>query len=293
MLLKPAKGPYFLRVIPFTAQQAPQQKLETCGIYWLPVLRNKKGLVNLSPQSSGFGNNRGYSFSKHLLAIIYYLFTRSTVDLKFIISYWIVVVVTGGKHSTNPPKSDASNSDTTVATSNQINKAGRRQRRMRIPDKPNYPLNLWSIMKNCIGKDLSKIPMPVNFNEPLSMLQRLTEDYEYADILDKAAKCTDPCEQLAYVAAYTISSYATTSNRTGKPFNPLLGETYECDRTDDLAYYFLYAGFIPTGYRKWWRRDRDFVFKLFIDVFSWVAQVHKRTMSQPGMTRISDPLGLD
>ncbi|KAH1019049.1 hypothetical protein HUJ05_006714 [Dendroctonus ponderosae] len=117
-----------------------------------------------------------------------------------------------------------------------VERTGRRQRRMRIPDKPNYPLNLWSIMKNCIGKDLSKIPMPVNFNEPLSMLQRLTEDYEYADILDKAAKCTDPCEQLAYVAAYTISSYATTSNRTGKPFNPLLGETYECDRTDDLGW---------------------------------------------------------
>jgi len=40
-------------------------------------------------------------------------------------------------------------------------------------------------MKNCIGKDLSKIPMPVNFSEPLSMLQRLTEDYEYANILDR------------------------------------------------------------------------------------------------------------
>lgn len=37
----------------------------------------------------------------------------------------------------------------------------RRTRRSRIPDKPNYSLNLWSIMKNCIGKDLSKIPMPV------------------------------------------------------------------------------------------------------------------------------------
>lgn len=36
-----------------------------------------------------------------------------------------------------------------------------RQRRTRIPDKPNYYLNLWSIMKNCIGKELSKIPMPV------------------------------------------------------------------------------------------------------------------------------------
>ncbi|XP_055847104.1 oxysterol-binding protein 1 isoform X3 [Episyrphus balteatus] len=111
-----------------------------------------------------------------------------------------------------------------------------KNRRTRVPDKPNYPLNLWSIMKNCIGKELSKIPMPVNFNEPLSMLQRLTEDYEYADLLDKAAQCSDPCEQLAYVAAFSISSYSTTANRTGKPFNPLLGETYECDRMDDLGW---------------------------------------------------------
>ena len=36
-----------------------------------------------------------------------------------------------------------------------------RKRRSHIPDKPNYSLNLWSIMKNCIGKELSKIPMPV------------------------------------------------------------------------------------------------------------------------------------
>ncbi|XP_040170389.1 oxysterol-binding protein 1 isoform X3 [Anopheles arabiensis] len=111
-----------------------------------------------------------------------------------------------------------------------------RKRRTRVPDKPNYPLNLWSIIKNCIGKDLSKIPMPVNFNEPLSMLQRLTEDFEYSEILDKAAQAKDTCEQLAYVTAFTVSSYSTTSNRTGKPFNPLLGETYECDRTDDLGW---------------------------------------------------------
>ncbi|XP_023716745.1 oxysterol-binding protein 1 isoform X7 [Cryptotermes secundus] len=112
----------------------------------------------------------------------------------------------------------------------------KRSRRTRVPDKPNYPLNLWSIMKNCIGKELSKIPMPVNFSEPLSMLQRLTEDYEYADILDEASRCTDSCEQMAYVAAFTVSSYATTCNRTGKPFNPLLGETYECDRMDDRGW---------------------------------------------------------
>ncbi|CAG9854060.1 unnamed protein product [Phyllotreta striolata] len=137
-------------------------------------------------------------------------------------------------------KTIASNDSTAVknnSDSNLLAQASQsRQRRTRIPDKPHYPLNLWSIMKNCIGKDLSKIPMPVNFNEPLSMLQRLTEDFEYAELLDSAANCTDPCEQLAYVAAFTISSYSTTSVRTGKPFNPLLGETYECDRTDDLGW---------------------------------------------------------
>lgn len=111
-----------------------------------------------------------------------------------------------------------------------------KKRRTTVPEKPNYPLNLWSIIKNCIGKDLSKIPMPVNFNEPLSMLQRLTEDFEYAELLDSAAKCKSPSEQLAWIAAFTISSYSTTANRTGKPFNPLLGETYELDRTEDLGW---------------------------------------------------------
>ncbi|CAN7985836.1 unnamed protein product, partial [Ixodes hexagonus] len=76
----------------------------------------------------------------------------------------------------------------------------------------------------------------VNFNEPLSTLQRLTEDYEYSELLDRAAKCNDPAVQLVYIAAFAVSSYATTSHRTGKPFNPLLGETFECDRRDDLGW---------------------------------------------------------
>uniref|UniRef100_A0A7N8XLQ7 Oxysterol-binding protein n=1 Tax=Mastacembelus armatus TaxID=205130 RepID=A0A7N8XLQ7_9TELE len=111
-----------------------------------------------------------------------------------------------------------------------------KKRRTRIPDKPNYSLNLWSIMKNCIGKELSKIPMPVNFNEPISMLQRLSEDLEYHELLDKAAKCQSSLEQMCYVAAFSVSSYSTTVYRTGKPFNPLLGETYELDRQRESGY---------------------------------------------------------
>lgn len=45
-------------------------------------------------------------------------------------------------------------------------------RRTRIANKPNHSVSLWNILKNCIGKDLTKIPLPVNFNEPISMLQR-------------------------------------------------------------------------------------------------------------------------
>uniref|UniRef100_A0A8C3KJU6 Oxysterol-binding protein n=1 Tax=Calidris pygmaea TaxID=425635 RepID=A0A8C3KJU6_9CHAR len=112
----------------------------------------------------------------------------------------------------------------------------KKEKRTRIPYKPNYSLNLWSIMKNCIGKELSKIPMPVNFNEPLSMLQRLTEDLEYHELLDRAAKCESSLEQLCYVAAFTVSSYSTTVFRTSKPFNPLLGETFELDRLEENGY---------------------------------------------------------
>lgn len=111
-----------------------------------------------------------------------------------------------------------------------------RVRRTKIPERLTVSLNLWSIMRNCIGKELSKIPMPVNFNEPLSVLQRISEDLEYAHLLDTAAELTDSCEQMCYIAAYAVSSYSTTGNRATKPFNPLLGETFECDRTNDLGW---------------------------------------------------------
>lgn len=101
--------------------------------------------------------------------------------------------------------------------------------RERIPYKPDKQHSLWSVMKSCIGKDLSKIPVPVFFNEPLSFLQRLSEDLEYSELLDQACGCSTSTERMAYVAAFTVSSYASTATRTGKPFNPLLGETYELD----------------------------------------------------------------
>merc|ERR1719427_1827384 len=57
--------------------------------------------------------------------------------------------------------------------------------------------------------------MPVNFGEPLSMLQRLGEDMEYCDLLPKASKIKSSFEQMAYVVAFSISGYASTVFRTG------------------------------------------------------------------------------
>ena len=88
------------------------------------------------------------------------------------------------------------------------------------------------VCKN-IGKDLSKISMPVTLNEPLSTLQRLCEELEYSDLLDKAAAATSPLDRMVWVAAFAISAYGSTNARAShKPFNPLLGETYECVRED-------------------------------------------------------------
>lgn len=90
-----------------------------------------------------------------------------------------------------------------------------------------YNFSLFNFLRSTIGKDLTRITMPVFFNEPLSFLQRLTEDLEYAKILNKAAACELTIERLAYVAAFASSVYANVPGRFWKPFNPLLGETFE------------------------------------------------------------------
>ncbi|XP_061647283.1 oxysterol-binding protein-related protein 6 isoform X3 [Phyllopteryx taeniolatus] len=99
------------------------------------------------------------------------------------------------------------------------------------PDTGN--INLWNILRNNIGKDLSKVSMPVELNEPLNTLQRMCEELEYSELLDKAAETDDPFERMVLVAAFAVSGYSSTYYRAGsKPFNPLLGETYECIRED-------------------------------------------------------------
>ena len=113
-----------------------------------------------------------------------------------------------------------------------------RRRELPVPLTEMEGVNLWNLLCKNIGKDLSKISMPVTLNEPLSTLQRLCEELEYSDLLDKAVSATSPLDRMIWVTAFAISAYASTNERAShKPFNPLLGETYECVREDKGFHY--------------------------------------------------------
>ncbi|KAF3768869.1 hypothetical protein M406DRAFT_273366 [Cryphonectria parasitica EP155] len=107
-------------------------------------------------------------------------------------------------------------------------------------DADNRPkISLWGILKSMIGKDMTKMTLPVTFNEPTSLLYRCGEDMEYADLLDLAADRSDSIERLLYIAAFAASEYASTIGRVAKPFNPLLGETFEYVRPDKNYRFFI------------------------------------------------------
>ncbi|XP_045898507.1 oxysterol-binding protein-related protein 6-like isoform X2 [Micropterus dolomieu] len=113
-------------------------------------------------------------------------------------------------------------------------------RRTALPARgtDNSHIGIMTILYNNIGKDLSRVSMPIALNEPVSLLQRLSEELEYSELLDIANHIDDPYERMVYVAVFSISGYAwaTWRNRY-KPFNPVLGETYESHREDRGFHY--------------------------------------------------------
>ncbi|KAK6923683.1 hypothetical protein RJ641_009883 [Dillenia turbinata] len=117
------------------------------------------------------------------------------------------------------------------------------KRRKKLPDpfEKEKGVSLWAMIKDNIGKDLTKVCLPVYFNEPLSSLQKCFEDLEYSYLLDRAyewGKMGNSLMRILNVAAFAASGYASTEGRNCKPFNPLLGETYEADFPDKGLRFF-------------------------------------------------------
>ncbi|KAJ5885277.1 hypothetical protein N7495_009787 [Penicillium taxi] len=115
------------------------------------------------------------------------------------------------------------------------------RRRENITAPTVLPPSLIGFLRKNVGKDLSQISMPVSANEPLSLLQRGAEIMEYSTLLDKAVQTSDQVERLMYVTAFALSSLSSSRVRERsirKPFNPMLGETYELVR-EDLGFRFI------------------------------------------------------
>ncbi|XP_072971492.1 oxysterol-binding protein-related protein 1C-like [Typha angustifolia] len=117
------------------------------------------------------------------------------------------------------------------------------RRRKKLPDpvEKEKGVSLWSMIKDNIGKDLTKVCLPVYFNEPISSLQKCFEDLEYSYLIDRAyewGRRGNSLMRILCVAAFAVSGYASTEGRSCKPFNPLLGETYEADYPDKGLRFF-------------------------------------------------------
>ena len=93
--------------------------------------------------------------------------------------------------------------------------------------KLDHGFNVWKVFKSAVGKDLSRFGVPVYFNEPISSLQKFCEPFQYAHLLNTAAKEPNPYIRLAKSACFCIGQFVMNNGRQAKFFNPLLYETYE------------------------------------------------------------------
>ncbi|CAF0743305.1 unnamed protein product [Adineta ricciae] len=104
-------------------------------------------------------------------------------------------------------------------------------------DRSSY--SIFSVIKQAIGKDLTRFSIPVVWNEPLSFIQRVAECLEYSSLLDSAASTETLIDRWHLLTAFVVSTLSTHLERMSKPFNPLLGETYELKMEGDTSFHYI------------------------------------------------------
>lgn len=140
----------------------------------------------------------------------------------------------------------------------------------------------------------------MGFNEPISILQRLAEDLEYINLVEQAVATEDSTQRMCLIAAFAVSGYACTRLRAArKPFNPMLGETFEDARFNFIAEKVCHVppvmachasgegwtyDAVTQAKQKFWGRSLEIipigttVLKIGEDIFEWY--VHSRSGDQ-------------
>ena len=86
------------------------------------------------------------------------------------------------------------------------------------------------------GKNIMNISLPIFIFDPRSLLEMWVWQNGYCDeFLEKASLETDPIERLKYVSSYALTKIHLCVAQQ-KPFNPILGETFQCKLGNSLFY---------------------------------------------------------
>jgi hypothetical protein len=95
------------------------------------------------------------------------------------------------------------------------------------------------------GRGIVAISLPVRIFEKRSAIERICDVFSTGPIfLERATKTTDPLERMKCVLAFVVSGCHLTIDMR-KPFNPILGETFEGYWPDDTKLYLEHVSHHP------------------------------------------------
>jgi len=103
------------------------------------------------------------------------------------------------------------------------------------------------------GKSIINISLPVSIFEPRSFLERITDVWCYLPCyLPKAAVAKEPIERLKWVVTFVVSGLFRGVKQM-KPFNPLLGETWQATYADGTAVFMEQSSHHPpvSSFQVW------------------------------------------
>ena len=95
------------------------------------------------------------------------------------------------------------------------------------------------------GLTLAHISLPIKIFEPRSAIQRLVDMWSFEPLfLNRAAQIKDPLERFKYVIAFQLAPLYICSSQY-KPFNPILGETFQGHFADGTQVYCEHTSHHP------------------------------------------------
>ncbi|GIL82684.1 hypothetical protein Vretimale_8263 [Volvox reticuliferus] len=80
--------------------------------------------------------------------------------------------------------------------------------------------------------NLINTPFPVNIFEPRSYLEKLADVWVYPRYLADASQSSDPVERMKLVTTWFVAGLHHAFENWRKPFNPILGETWQATLSD-------------------------------------------------------------